>query len=112
MKDNLTTFTANIDVQIHQGNKVLEVRSAGFGKGHAALHWLAGADFDFILAIGDDYTDEDLFRVLPPSAYTIRVGITSTQARYNVRDPRDVIRLLESLPEAVQIGAPEVARVS
>jgi trehalose 6-phosphate synthase/phosphatase len=112
MKDNLTTFTANIDVQIHQGNKMLEVRSAGFGKGHAALHWLAGMDFEFILAIGDDYTDEDLFRVLPASAYTIRVGITSTQARYNVRDSRDVIRLLESMPEAVQAGAPEATRVS
>jgi len=110
LKDNLTAFTANIDLQIHQGNKIIEVRNAGFGKGDAALHWLTAGDFDFILAVGDDYTDEDLFRVLPPAAYSIRVGITSTHARFNVRDHRDVIRLLESLPETVKAPLPQATR--
>ncbi len=36
LMDDLVHFTANIDVQIIQGNKVIEVRSAGINKGAAA----------------------------------------------------------------------------
>lgn len=39
--DDLVHFTANIDVQVVQGNKVVEVRNAGVDKGTAALHFLS-----------------------------------------------------------------------
>jgi trehalose-6-phosphatase len=49
------------------------------------------------MAVGDDTTDEDMFRVLPATAYTIRVGLVGTHARFNVAGHEDVIGLLARL---------------
>ncbi len=100
--DNLVNFTANIDIQILHGNKVVEVKPSGINKGTAALYYLEGKDFDFILAIGDDWTDEDLFKVLPETAYSIRVGMAQSYAKFNLRSHRDVIELLKKLGEVKQ----------
>jgi trehalose 6-phosphate synthase/phosphatase len=97
--DDLREFTANIDVQVLQGSKVIEVRNAGVNKGSAAKLWLSNASYDFVLAVGDDWTDEDMFAAMPDSAYTIRVGITPSRARYNLRGPREVLQLLQQLCE-------------
>ncbi len=83
-----------------QGDKVVEVRHAGVNKGGAALSWLGQEDYDFILGIGDDTTDEDFFRALPPSAFTIRVGMSATVAQYNIRNSNEVISLLRELAAA------------
>jgi trehalose 6-phosphate synthase/phosphatase len=98
--DDLSGFTRNIDVQVLEGNKVLEVRNTGVSKGTAALEWLAGQRPGFILAIGDDWTDEDLFRALPPAAYSVRVGLARTAARYYLHNHTAVRRLLRELIEA------------
>ena len=95
--DNLVEFTSNIDLQVLHGNKVVEVRNAGVNKGIAALFWLQRKPYDFVLAIGDDWTDEDLFRVLPESAYTIKVGMSQSHARFNVHNHLDVINVLNRL---------------
>lgn len=97
LTDNLVNFTATIGLQVLRGNKVIEVRTAGVNKGAATQHWLSRGDYDFILGIGDDTTDEDMFQALPEQAYSIRVGIANTRALYNLRDTREVVRLLESL---------------
>jgi trehalose 6-phosphate synthase/phosphatase len=97
LTDHLLNFTASIDVQILQGSKVVEVRPAGVNKGLAALRWISSQRRDFILAVGDDWTDEDLFAILPEEAYSIRVGVTSTRARFNLRNADEVIGLLQSL---------------
>jgi len=95
LKDDLVNFTANIAVQIIQGNKVIEVRNLGIDKGEAGSLWIAENRFDFILAIGDDWTDEDLFKVLPEKAYSIRVGVVQTQAKFNMNNYTEVIELLK-----------------
>jgi trehalose 6-phosphate synthase/phosphatase len=99
LTDHLVMFTANIDVQVLQGKKVVEVRNAGIHKGLAARHWMSRMEYDFILGIGDDWTDEDLFRVLPASAYSIKVGVANSHARFNLRGVDDVRDLLRSLSE-------------
>ncbi|MBI4536105.1 MAG: bifunctional alpha,alpha-trehalose-phosphate synthase (UDP-forming)/trehalose-phosphatase [Ignavibacteriae bacterium] len=104
LMDHLSSFTANINVQVLQGSKVVELRSSGINKGVAGMRWLSKEQYDFILAIGDDWTDEDLFAVLPDTAYSIRVGVTNTQARYNFRNPSDTLQLLESLIHSIRIG--------
>jgi trehalose 6-phosphate synthase/phosphatase len=98
--DALAGFTRNIDVQVLEGNKVLEVRNTGVSKGTAAAEWLGGLGADFILAIGDDWTDEDLFRALPSSAYSVRVGLANTTARYYVSNHTAVRRVLRELSQA------------
>lgn len=97
LTDYLVNFTANIDIQILQGDKVIEIRSLGVNKGDAGMHWLAQDTYDIIFAIGDDWTDEDLFKSLPKTAYTIKVGLTQSHAKFNVYSHTEVRKLLEQL---------------
>jgi trehalose 6-phosphate synthase/phosphatase len=112
--DDLADYTRNIDVQVLEGNKVLEVRNTGVSKGTAAVEWLTGRDPDFILAIGDDWTDEDLFRALPPSAYSVRVGLANTAARYYLASHVAVRRLLKEfeLGKTAQNGSDSIILTS
>jgi len=100
LADDLAGYTRNIDVQVFEGNKVIEVRNAGVNKGTAAMEWLAGHTPDFILGIGDDWTDEDLFRALPPAAFSVRVGVGNTAARYYLANHTAVRRVLRELSES------------
>ena len=101
LTDHLIALTENSPATILEGQKVVEVRPAGVSKGVGVQPFL-GQGHDFILAAGDDVTDEDLFRMLPPSAYSIRVGLVRSAARFNVLEQRDVVALLEDL--AAQAG--------
>jgi trehalose 6-phosphate synthase/phosphatase len=95
--DDLAGYTRNIDVQVLEGNKVIEVRNTGVNKGTAAVDWLFGNPQDFMLAVGDDWTDEDLFRALPPAAFSVRVGMANTAARYYISNPVAVRRMLREM---------------
>jgi trehalose 6-phosphate synthase/phosphatase len=97
--DHLYSFTANIDVNILKGNKVIEIRNSGINKGSAALNWITKKDYDFILAIGDDWTDEDLFKILPEWAYTIKVGSSETCSNCFLPDHKAVYELLKRLSD-------------
>ncbi len=98
--DALVAFTANADLQVTQGAKDIQVRSASVNKGFAYLHLVGPKRFDFVLAAGDDVTDEELFKVTPRTAYTIKVGLTQSSARFNLSDSQELVRLLESLSDA------------
>ncbi|MPZ75413.1 MAG: bifunctional alpha,alpha-trehalose-phosphate synthase (UDP-forming)/trehalose-phosphatase [Deltaproteobacteria bacterium] len=107
LTDHLLNLISKTDLQVIQGSKVVEVTHAGVDKGSAALKWIIENEYDFVLALGDDLTDEDLFRVLPEWAVSIRVGIAGTHARHNLRNNADVIDLLQSLalPSSVSLKA-------
>ncbi|WP_151086171.1 bifunctional alpha,alpha-trehalose-phosphate synthase (UDP-forming)/trehalose-phosphatase [Hymenobacter baengnokdamensis] len=95
---HLSFMTANTDLQVLEGNKVLEIKNAGINKGNAAARWLTQYAPDFILALGDDRTDEDTFRVLPPEAYSVRVGHgVRSLARFNIASPAEARQLLRQL---------------
>jgi trehalose 6-phosphate synthase/phosphatase len=83
-------------LEVLQGNKVLEIKNPKVGKGMAVRGWLK-RNYPFVLAIGDDVTDEDIFAILPPSAYSIKVGRGRTQALYRLPAPKDVVKLLRKL---------------
>lgn len=95
--DTLSYLTANMDLQILEGSKVVEVKNTGINKGKAALKWILSRKWDFILAIGDDWTDEDTFQVIPDHQYTIKVGLSATQAKFNLRTVTEVRKLLHAL---------------
>ncbi|HEX9787489.1 MAG TPA: bifunctional alpha,alpha-trehalose-phosphate synthase (UDP-forming)/trehalose-phosphatase [Candidatus Binatia bacterium] len=105
--DHLVNLTAKTDLQVVQGHKVVEIRHAGLNKGGAALSWIGHDDYDFILGIGDDTTDEDFFKALPASAYSIRVGMTATHAQYNIRNSGEVIDLLRAFASLSEATANE-----
>jgi len=95
--DNLSEFLANTDLQVMHGNKVIEVRVLGVNKGSGVMPWLTEEDWDFILALGDDWTDEDLFKVLPESAYSIKVSYGPTEAKFFLDSPQSARDLLRKL---------------
>lgn len=97
LKDELTTMIANHNLEILEGNKVIEVKTGGINKGVATMQFLQNKNFDFILAIGDDWTDEYMFRELPESAHTIKVGLKHTAAKYKVESVFAVRTLLVEL---------------
>ena len=91
----LVYLTSNLNLQVLEGSKVIEVKNSGINKGRVALHWIEKVDFDFMLAIGDDWTDEDIFKVLPDWAYSIKVGYGSSTARFRIKSSEDVKKLLK-----------------
>ncbi|MGD9931500.1 MAG: bifunctional alpha,alpha-trehalose-phosphate synthase (UDP-forming)/trehalose-phosphatase [Mangrovibacterium sp.] len=99
LKDELRDWISNHNLELMEGNKVIEVKAGGINKGMAAMRFLKDQQFDCILAIGDDWTDEYMFRELPESAITIKVGLKNTAAAYKVESVTSVRALLKSLGE-------------
>lgn len=95
--NNLLQLTANSHLQVIDGNKVLEVRLTGMDKGMTALKVLNSFNPDFILCIGDDTTDEDMFTALNGRAYTVKIGNGSTAANFNIARQTDVLPFFEKI---------------
>jgi trehalose 6-phosphate synthase/phosphatase len=98
--DDLADYTRNIDVQVLEGNKVVEMRNTGINKGTAAMEWLTKTAPDFVFSVGDDWTDEELFRAMPATAWSVRVGVAKTSARYYLSGHTVVRRVLRELSGA------------
>jgi trehalose 6-phosphate synthase/phosphatase len=97
LRETLLNLTANLSVGVFEGNKIIEVKNLGINKGRAAELWLSQKKWDFLLAAGDDYTDEEMFTILPEKAYSIRVGLSISKARFNVDSVDEVKTLLREL---------------
>lgn len=95
--DTVSNLAANFGIRVLPGSKTIEVRNVGIGKGIFFNQYFAKENFPFMLVVGDDWTDEDLFGVLPPDAYSIRVGKSVSKARFNVETIADVRALLSEL---------------
>ncbi|MFD0794875.1 bifunctional alpha,alpha-trehalose-phosphate synthase (UDP-forming)/trehalose-phosphatase [Mucilaginibacter litoreus] len=91
--------TTGLPLNILNGHKVIEVKSLATDKGKAIEKILNSRNYDFILSIGDDQTDEDMFRKLAnrPEAFTIKVGEQISHAKYNVLTPYLVQSLLQTI---------------
>ncbi|NLD99947.1 MAG: bifunctional alpha,alpha-trehalose-phosphate synthase (UDP-forming)/trehalose-phosphatase [Fibrobacter sp.] len=92
---------SNLNLCVMEGKKVIEIKNAGIHKGTFAMKMIEKGEYDLIIAIGDDMTDEFLFKTLPDSAWTIKVGIGQSHAKYFIDSVDEVRALLE------RIGAKE-----
>lgn len=95
--DNLYHLVRNTHLNVLDGHKVIEVRAAGIDKGIATGKIMELFPSDFIFAMGDDKTDEDIFNVLKGRGVTVKVGSDLSAAEYNVRNQREAFRLLGEL---------------
>lgn len=95
-------LVANRNLQVMEGDKIVEIKNVEVNKGIAAHRWVETYPADFFMAIGDDRTDEDTFMAMPPEAYTIKVGSNRSAARYHLNTVSEVRALLHQL---VQAGA-------
>jgi trehalose 6-phosphate synthase/phosphatase len=101
LKDELRTLVAH-ESKLHviEGIMVVEIKKAGYDKGVAAAKFAMQQKYDFIMAFGDDRTDEDIFRALPFEAITIKIGMTQSVARYNLANQKEVSRIISRLLES------------
>ncbi len=99
LKDELSNLTANDDLEIMEGNKVIEIKNRGVNKGQAAMQFMQGNQYDFIVGIGDDWTDEYLFGVIPTDGVSIKVGTGKTGAKYHLADFKEVRGFLKQLTD-------------
>jgi trehalose 6-phosphate synthase/phosphatase len=95
--NHLRMLVTDKGLQMMPGNKVIEFKNIEVNKGKAAQNWLYSNNPDFILAVGDDHTDEDIFKALLPEAYSIKVGSNISAARYYLKDYFEVRDLLKEL---------------
>jgi len=85
-------------LRVLDGNKVVEIKSAETDKGKVARQLSLAHPYDFVLVIGDDRTDEDMFAALTlPQHHTVKVGRGTTTARYRVGGVGEVLGLLGEL---------------
>jgi len=81
---------ARLNLQIMRGNKVIEIKTMGVDKGIEATRLMNTDNYDFILVMGDDVTDEDMFHAMPDNAITIKVGSISDNARFSLKQSNTV----------------------
>lgn len=101
LKHDVEKQLRDSEIEIFQGNKILEFKPRSITKGATAKAKLSEGAFDFVLAIGDDYTDEDLFAALPVGAYTVKVGLDSSNAKYHVTSVAQVHAFLAALAASI-----------
>lgn len=97
LADALRYILLQYDLQLLMGDKVIEVKNRQLNKGKAALEIVDQYQPDFIFAIGDDSTDEDMFYELPATAITVKVGNKQTLAHYYIENQEEVLPLLQKL---------------
>ncbi len=97
LRHELREATEHTDIGVYDGRKIIEVKPRGLHKGVIARESLDKYPSDFILCAGDDYTDEEAFRVMPAEAHTIKIGFGQTHARYQVGKMEKILTLLDKL---------------
>ncbi|OIW21991.1 hypothetical protein TanjilG_27441 [Lupinus angustifolius] len=112
--DHLESVLANEPVSVKSGPHIVEVKPQGVSKGIVAERLLStmqqkGVVPDFVLCIGDDRSDEDMFEViasarasLSPVAdvFPCTVGQKPSKAKYYLDDTGDIWRMLQGLADA------------
>ncbi|XP_068669780.1 alpha,alpha-trehalose-phosphate synthase [UDP-forming] 5-like [Aristolochia californica] len=111
--DHLESVLVNEPVSVKSGQHIVEVKPQGVNKGLVAerLLWTMqkkGMLPDFVLCIGDDRSDEDMFEVftgamagpsLSPVAevFACTVGQKPSKAKYYLEDTTEIVRMLQGL---------------
>jgi len=95
--NELMGVTGNMDLQILDREKRIELRASGLSKEHAALRWLANEKWDFVLAVSDGLAGQTFYDHLPEKSYSIKIGKPETKSKYYVKSPEVIIDFLKKL---------------
>jgi trehalose 6-phosphate synthase/phosphatase len=102
---HLKYIAQNMNLQVLEGDKVVEVKNVEVNKGRAAYRWSMRYPADFIFAAGDDTTDEDIFLKLPEETFTVKVGSKPTAARYRLKNHHQMRDFLKSFLQVESVKA-------
>ncbi|XP_022749451.1 probable alpha,alpha-trehalose-phosphate synthase [UDP-forming] 11 isoform X2 [Durio zibethinus] len=116
LHDHLENVLANEPVVVKRGQQIVEVKPQGLSKGIVVENVIStirsrGKSPDFLLCIGDDRSDEDMFESIARSSanptlpaiaeiFACTVGQKPSMAKYYVDDIVEVIGLLRGITEA------------
>ncbi|XP_071685823.1 probable alpha,alpha-trehalose-phosphate synthase [UDP-forming] 7 [Rutidosis leptorrhynchoides] len=116
MLDHLESVLANEPVAVKSGQYIVEVKPQEASKGLVAEKIFTsmaekGRQADFVLCIGDDRSDEDMFEIIGnaisknmisvnTNVFACTVGQKPSKAKYYLDDTSEVIFMLENLAEA------------
>jgi trehalose 6-phosphate synthase/phosphatase len=100
-------LASRMPIEVLSGKKCIEVRPKGINKGIAVRNVLASSarddPFDFVVCVGDDKTDEDMFAILKEpgtkvnNKFSVVVEKKPSEALSHVSGQNDVLDLLEML---------------
>jgi trehalose 6-phosphate synthase/phosphatase len=100
--NSLQQLLGQTSISVFPGKKSLEVRHVYSSKGFAVKALLKTLDFsneDLFLTIGDDTTDEDMYRIFPNENQSIHVGESNAYAKYTLPNVDSVLTFLEGLTD-------------
>jgi len=98
LTSHLKYMTANENLEVLEGDMIVEIKNSEINKGKAAQKLMEiYPEADFLLALGDDFTDEDTFKAMPEEAYTIKVGTSASEAKFSVNSYKEVRKLLNEI---------------
>jgi trehalose 6-phosphate synthase/phosphatase len=97
LASHLRYMAVNKNLTVMEGDKVVEIKNSEVNKGYAAEKWLLKDNYEFVFAVGDDWTDEDTFTAMPEGAITIKVGEISSVAKYRIESYKLVREFLKNL---------------
>lgn len=123
MLDHLESVLANEPVAVKSGQLIVEVKPQGVTKGLVAEKIFTsmyenGKQADFVLCVGDDRSDEDMFEIISntmssnilsanTSVFACTVGQKPSKAKYYLDDTTEVINMLDSLADASYTSSEE-----
>ncbi|XP_074290127.1 putative alpha,alpha-trehalose-phosphate synthase [UDP-forming] 7 [Silene latifolia] len=115
MLDHLESVLANEPVSVKSGQYIVEVKPQGVSKGLVAEKIFnrmeeIGKQADFVLCVGDDRSDEDMFEFIGgainngilssnTSVFACTVGQKPSKAKYYLDDTLEVMNMLDALAE-------------
>lgn len=101
--DELRVGMSNAPISVMMGSKIVEAKAIECNKGNF-LRWLIQSQGDSnhsYICMGDDRTDEDMFKVLGDAGASIKIGKEKTDAQFRVANQQEVIPFFKSLIEYV-----------
>ena len=94
----LQGMLAGTGLQVQSNHKDVEVKWTEVNKGITAHYFLDTLQpLDFVLAVGDDRMDEDLYTAVPQDQWAIKVGTAPSTAPFALANPGAVLELLQQL---------------
>jgi trehalose 6-phosphate synthase/phosphatase len=95
---HLADLFSNQPVEVIRGSKIVELRQQGMHKG--LVIQAAAVPGALLVAVGDDTTDEDMFRHLPKGGISIHVGNLASRAQFRLSGYRAVRAFLKEVAHA------------
>jgi trehalose 6-phosphate synthase/phosphatase len=108
LDDELQIGLANQPVSVGIGSKIVEARAMECNKGAFVRRLMDEAPQNSLfVCIGDDVTDEDMFKTIGSEGISIKVGRQKTFASHRLNSQSDVVRFLGALLAShEQVGLP------